>query len=41
VQVAPGEQWVLERELRRRIRTAFAAADISFALPRFTDAPQA
>ncbi|MEE1649313.1 mechanosensitive ion channel family protein [Brachybacterium sp. J144] len=38
VQTAPGEQWALERELRGRIRTAFASADIAFAVPRFVDA---
>lgn len=38
VKVAPGEQWGLERELRGRIRTAFAESDIAFAMPRFIDA---
>ncbi|MEE1619243.1 mechanosensitive ion channel family protein [Brachybacterium sp. J153] len=38
IQTAPGEQWALERELRGRIRTAFASADIAFAVPRFVDA---
>lgn len=38
VKVSPGEQWGLERELRGRIRTAFAESDIAFAMPRFLDA---
>lgn len=41
IQVAPGEQWGLERELRGRIRTAFAESDIAFAMPRFIDAVSA
>src|SRR5699024_358666 len=32
IQTAPGEQWGLERELRGRVRAAFAETDISFAL---------
>ncbi|MFC7373794.1 MULTISPECIES: mechanosensitive ion channel family protein [unclassified Brachybacterium] len=35
IQAAPGEQWTLERELRGRIRVAFAEAGIDFAMPRF------
>ena len=35
IQTAPGEQWGLERELRGRVRDAFAETDVSFALPRF------
>lgn len=38
VDVAPGQQWSVEQELRRRIRRAFREADIDFALPRFTEA---
>lgn len=38
VDVAPGQQWSVEQELRRRIRRSFRAANIDFALPRFTEA---
>lgn len=38
IQTAPGEQWGVERELRGRLRAAFAAADLEFAMPRFIDA---
>lgn len=40
IQTAPGEQWGLERELRGRVRDAFAETDVSFALPRFADSLQ-
>lgn len=40
VQVAPGEQWGVEQELRRRITAAFREAGVSFALPRFSDVAQ-
>lgn len=40
VQVAPGEQWGVEQELRRRITAAFRKAGVSFALPRFSDVAQ-
>lgn len=40
VQVAPGEQWGVEQELRRRITAAFREAGVTFALPRFIDAAQ-
>ena len=40
VQVAPGEQWGAEQELRRRITAAFREAGVSFALPRFSDLAQ-
>ena len=40
VQVAPGEQWGAEQELRRRITAAFREAGVSFALPRFSDVAQ-
>lgn len=40
IQTSPGEQWGVERELRGRIRAAFAAADVSFAQPRFADIAQ-
>lgn len=38
VQVAPGKQWDVEQELRRRITTAFAEEGVDFALPRYIDA---
>ncbi|HEX7350350.1 mechanosensitive ion channel family protein [Brachybacterium sp.] len=37
IQTAPGQQWGVERELRARIRAAFAEADIAFAMPRFVE----
>ncbi|CAM4097145.1 mechanosensitive ion channel family protein [Helcobacillus massiliensis] len=37
---APGRQWEVEQELRRRIRRAFQDEKISFALPRFQEAGQ-
>ena len=40
VQVAPGEQWGAEQELRQRITAAFREAGVSFALPRFSDVAQ-
>ena len=40
VQVAPGEQWGAEQELRRRITAAFRESGVSFALPRFSDVAQ-
>ena len=36
----PGQQWGVERELRSRIRTGFAEADIAFAMPRFVETMQ-
>ncbi|NMA77121.1 MAG: mechanosensitive ion channel family protein [Actinomycetales bacterium] len=36
----PGQQWGVERELRSRIRTGFAEADIAFAMPRFVETVQ-
>lgn len=41
VQTSPGEQWGLERELRGRVRAAFAEADIALAMPRFSEATTA
>jgi len=40
IQTLPGEQWGVERELRSRIRTGFAAAEIAFAMPRFVETVQ-
>lgn len=37
VRVTPGSQWTVEMELRRRVRAAFAAEGIEFALPRFAE----
>ena len=36
----PGQQWGVERELRSRIRTGFAEAEIAFAMPRFVETVQ-
>jgi small conductance mechanosensitive channel len=40
IQTVPGQQWGVERELRARIRAGFAAAHLSFAMPRFVEAAQ-
>lgn len=41
IKTLPGEQWGLEREVRRRVRAEFREAGIDFALPRFGEtAPQ-
>src|SRR5699024_9519388 len=40
IETAPGQQWGVERELRARIRSGFADADISFAMPRFVETVQ-
>ena len=37
IKTSPGEQWGLERELRARVRAAFAEADLEFAMPRFVE----
>lgn len=36
-QTAPGRQWDVERELRYRVRTEFAARGIALALPQFAE----
>ncbi|MDO5644240.1 MAG: mechanosensitive ion channel [Dermabacter sp.] len=37
VDTVPGQQWDMERELRKRIRAEFTARGIEFALPRFQE----
>lgn len=41
VKTVAGQQWAVEMELRRRIRIAFRAAEIDFALPRFEGSAKA
>jgi small-conductance mechanosensitive channel len=40
IQTAPGQQWGIERELRGRVRDAFAEKNLSFAMPRFAETVQ-